>query len=211
MPITLIIADDHPLVVDGLINLFALEPEFTVLAHCATGDAALAAIKEHRPDVAVLDINMPVLSGLDIARALKDQKLSSRIVLFTAALDDDLLIEAVCLGVQGIVLKELAPHLLVQCIKKVHAGEQWLERRVATLALERMMRREAGTQAFSGLTQREIELVRLVAQGHRNREIATLLFISEGTVKAHLHNIYDKLQIDGRMALLRFAQEKGLV
>lgn len=210
MPITLIIADDHPLVVDGLLNLFTLEPEFTVLAHCANGAAALTAIQEHQPDVAVLDINMPVLSGLEITRALKDQQLSTRVVLFTAALDDDLLIEAVCLGVQGIVLKELAPHLLVQCIKKVHSGEQWLERRVATLALERMMRREAGTQALSGLTGREIELVRLVAQGHRNREIATLLFISEGTVKAHLHNIYEKLHIDGRMALLRFAQEKGL-
>ena len=211
MPITLVIADDHPLVVDGLRNLFSLEPDFDLLAHCSTGTAALEAIIQHQPDVAVLDISMPGMNGLEVAREIKKRQLTSKVVLFTAALDDEFMIEAVCLGVQGIVLKELAPHLLVQCIQKVHAGEQWIERRVAALALERMMRREAGTQALAGLTQREVELVRLVAQGHRNREIADLLFISEGTVKVHLHNIYDKLQVSGRMALLRFAQEKGLV
>ena len=211
MPITLIVADDHPLVVDGLLNLFALEEDLSVVAHFSNGDDALTAICQQRPDIAVLDISMPGKSGLEIAREIRDRQLSCKVVLFTAALEDDLLVEAVCLGVQGIVLKELSPHLLVQCIHKVHAGEQWLERRVATMALERMMRRETASQAMAGLTQREIELVRLIARGHRNREIAEQLFISEGTVKVHLHNIYDKLQLNGRMALLRFAQEKGLV
>jgi DNA-binding NarL/FixJ family response regulator len=106
----------------------------------------------------------------------------------------------------------MAPQLVVQCIRKVAAGEQWLERQSTRQILEKMLRRETGTRGVIGLlTSREIELVRLVAAGLRNRDIADQLFISEGTVKVHLHNIYEKLNINSRMALLRYAQEKSLV
>ncbi len=212
MPISLVLADDHPLILNGLVNLFALEEGFEVVASCADGDQALRAVRLHRPDVLVADIRMPGMNGLDVVRKMREEKLPTRVVLLTAALEDEELVEAVHLEVPGIVLKEMAPQLLVQCIRKVHAGEQWVERRSAKLALEKMLRREAGTrEAAALLTPREIDLVRMVAHGLRNREIADKLFISEGTVKVHLHNIYEKLQVDGRMALLRYAQEKGLV
>jgi DNA-binding NarL/FixJ family response regulator len=212
MSISLVLADDHPLILTGLTNLFSLEDDFEVLASCADGDEALRSVRLHRPDVLVVDIRMPGLSGLEVARKMREENLPTRIVLLTAALEEEELIDAVHLQVHGIVLKEMAPQLLVQCIRKVHAGEQWVERRSAKQALEKMLRREAGTREVSGiLTAREIDLVRMVARGLRNREIADKLFISEGTVKVHLHNIYDKLQVDGRMALLRYAQEKGLV
>ena len=106
----------------------------------------------------------------------------------------------------------MAPQLLVQCIRKVHNGEQWLERNSTKLALEKMLKRAAGTREMANLlTAREIDLIRMIAKGLHNKEIADQLFISEGTVKVHLHHIYEKLGIDGRLALLRFAQDKGLV
>jgi DNA-binding NarL/FixJ family response regulator len=138
--------------------------------------------------------------------------LPTRVVILTATLDEEGLAEAVRLGVRGLVLKELAPKLLVQCIRKVHAGELWLEKRSVSSALEKLLQREsARNEAAQVLTLREIEIIKQVAAGLRNTEIGKKLFISEGTVKIHLHNIYQKLGVDSRTKLARYAQEKGLV
>jgi DNA-binding NarL/FixJ family response regulator len=212
MPIHLVLADDHPLILDGLENLFHLEQDFKVVARCLDGMETMQAVHRHRPDVLILDIRMPGKDGLEVAREMRKEKLPTRVVLLTAELDEDELLESLRLGVQGIVLKEMAPQLLVQCIRKVHAGEQWIEPRSARQALEKMLRREAGARDIATvLTPREIDMVRMVARGLRNKEIAGKLSISEGTVKVHLHNIYEKLKVEGRLALLRYAQEKGLV
>jgi len=212
MPIRLVLADDHPLILDGLENLFHLEKDFQVVARCTDGIETMQAVRQHQPDVLILDIRMPGKDGLEIAREMRKEKLPTRVVLLTAALDEEKLLAAVRLGVQGIVLKEMAPKLLVQCIRKVHAGEQWIERLSARQALEKMLRREAGARAIAAiLTPREIDIVRMVAQGLHNKEIADKLFIGEGTVKTHLHNIYEKLNVDSRLALLSYAHEKGLV
>ena len=112
----------------------------------------------------------------------------------------------------GVVLKEMAPRLLVQCIRKVAAGEQWLEKRSVSLALERLLKREAATRQIAViLTPREIEIVRMVAEGLRNKVIAERLYMSEGTVKVHLHNIYEKLKVNSRLQLARYARDQGLV
>ena len=212
MPITLVLADDHPLILDGMESLFQLEKDFKLVARCLDGDEALRAVRLHRPDILVLDIRMPVRDGLSVLRELKKEKLPTRTVLLTAALDEDELAEAVRLGVRGLVLKELAPKLLVQCIRSVHAGELWLEKRSVSSALERLLHRESGKQEISRvLTPREVEIVHQVAAGLRNKEIAERLFIGEGTVKIHLHNIYQKLGVDSRLKLTRYAQEKGLI
>jgi DNA-binding NarL/FixJ family response regulator len=211
MPIGLVLADDHHLILDGLENLFRLEGDFQVLARCTSGEETLKTVRQHRPDILILDIRMPGMDGLAIAREIRSEGLPTRIVLLTAELDEDQLLEAVRLGVQGIVLKEMAPQLLVQCIRKVYSGEQWLEHNSTKLALEKMLKRAAGAREMaSRLTAREIDLIRMIAKGLRNKEIADKLFISEGTVKVHLHHIYEKLGIDGRLALLRFAQDKNL-
>ena len=212
MAIRLLLADDHHLILEGLENLFRLEEDFQVLARCTNGEETLQAVRRHLPDVLVLDIRMPGKDGLAVARQIQGEKLPVRIVLLTAELDEDQLLEAIRLGVRGIILKEMAPQLLVQCIRKVQGGEQWLEHHSAKLALEKMAKRASGArEAAELLTAREVELIKRVSQGLRNREIAEQLFISEGTVKVHLHHIYEKLGIDGRLALLRFAQEKGIV
>ena len=212
MPITLVLSDDHPLILNGLENLFRLEKDFKVVARCLDGEEAVKAVRKHKPDVLVLDIRMPGTDGLSLLRGMKKEKLSTRVVLLTGALDEDELAEAVRLGVRGLVLKEMAPKLLVQCIRQVHAGELWLEKRSVTSALEKLLQREAGQREVALLlTPREIEIVKQVAAGLRNIEIAKRLFISEGTVKMHLHNIYQKLGVDSRINLTRYAQGKGLV
>ena len=212
MSIRLVVADNHPLILDGLENLSRLEEDFQIVARCTDSTEAMQAVRRHLPDVVILDIRMPGKDGLTIAREIHAEKLPTRVVLFTAELNEDQLLETVRAGVHGIVLKEMEPRFLVQCVRKVHAGEQWLERRSARLTLEKLLRREAEARAIAALlTPREVNIVRMVAQGIRNKEIADKLFISEGTVKVHLHNIYEKLPVDGRLALLRYAQEKGLV
>jgi len=212
MPITLVIADDHPLILDGMENLFRLEKDFKVVARCLDGEETVKAVRKHKPDVLVLDIRMPGTDGLSVLRQMKKEKLSTRVVLLTGALDEEELAEAVRLGVRGLVLKEMAPKLLVQCIRQVHAGELWLEKRSVTSALEKLLQREAGQREVALLlTPREIEIVKQVVAGLRNIEIGKRLFISEGTVKMHLHNIYQKLGVDSRINLTRYAQGKGLV
>jgi DNA-binding NarL/FixJ family response regulator len=151
------------------------------------------------------------MDGLAVLRELREAELPTRVVLLTAEVDEDHLLEAMRLGVGGVVLKELAVPLLIQCIRKVYAGDQWLERRSVSRAIEKMLQREAGAREIATiLTPRETDIVRLVASGLRNKEIADKLAISEGTVKSHLHRSYEKLHVDSRVALLRYAQAKGL-
>jgi DNA-binding NarL/FixJ family response regulator len=212
MSIRLVLADDHPLILDGLENLFRTEKGFEVLACCIDGIETMQAVRKYQPDVLILDIRMPKKDGLDVAREIQKEKLPTRVVLLTAELDEGEFLEAIRLGVKGIVLKEMAPQMLLKCIRKVHAGEQWMEMRSAKQALEKMLRQEAGVREVAAiLTTQEMTIVKMIAGGLRNKEIADKLHISEGTVKTHLHNIYEKLNIDSRLALLRYAQEKGLV
>jgi DNA-binding NarL/FixJ family response regulator len=160
----------------------------------------------------ILDILMPGKDGLAVLRELRQLEIPTRVILLTAAIDEDNLLEAMRLGVGGVVLKEMAVPLLIQCVRKVYAGDQWLERHSIGRAMEKMLRREAGTREVAKLlTSRELEIVRLAASGLRNKEIASKLAISEGTVKIHLHRSYEKLHVDSRIALLRYAQTKGLV
>jgi len=193
-------------------NLFRLEKDIKVVARCLDGDEAVKAVRRYKPDILVLDIRMPRKDGLGVLRDMRKEKLPTGVVVLTAALDDEEVAEAVRLGARGLVLKELAPKLLVQCVRKVHAGELWLEKHSVSSALEKLLKRESGrNEVVQSLTSREIEIVKQVAAGLRNIEIAKKLFISEGTVKMHLHNIYQKLGVDSRTQLSRYAREKSLV
>jgi DNA-binding NarL/FixJ family response regulator len=210
-PIRVILADDHPLVLNGLYHLLREHSDFQVLDRCSSGAEALAAVKRQRPDVLVLDLLMPGKDGLQVARELNDAGDPPRIVLLTAQLHEDQLIEALQLGVRGFVLKEMATKLLVECLRMVHAGGQWLEKGAASRAMDKLVRREARSREMAQLlTPREIEVVRMVAKGLSNKEIGAQLFIAEGTVKIHLHNIYEKLGIARRAELAKVAEEYGL-
>ena len=212
MAIRVVVADDHPIVLQGLQHLFERHDDFEVAAGCPDAASALAAVRAHQPDVLVLDLRMPGASGLDALRTMFDEQIPCRTVLLTAAITDEQVLEAVKLGAAGVVLKESPPEALLECVRRVHAGEQWIDRDTVTRAFKTVLDREAAAkEAAHTLTPREIEIVRMVAQGLRNRAIADRLSISEGTVKVHLHNIYEKFGVDGRLELLLAAQQKGLI
>lgn len=212
MSTRLVLADHHPIVMDGLQALLSTESGYEVVARCTTSDAALKAVRAHRPNIAILDMHMPENGGMDVLRAIRHEALNCRVVLLAGSVDDEEALTAVRLGVDGILLKELASQLILECIRKVSAGERWLEKRSTSRVIEALIRKESGARDLARtLTPREIELARLAGIGLRNKEIARRLRIREGTVKIHLHNIYDKLGIDSRVQLVLYAQSKGLV
>jgi DNA-binding NarL/FixJ family response regulator len=211
-PIRVLLADDHPIVLGGLDHLLSLEPDITIVARCTNGDEALAAIARERPDVAVLDLTMPGRSGMDILRELRETRSPVRLVLLTARIEHQQVLEALKLRVAGIVLKESAPLQILDCIRRVAAGGQWIDQVISSRTLDGVLRRQSGAaKAAAILTAREIEVVRMAARGLRNKEIADLLSITEGTVKAHLRTIFEKLGIDSRMKLIVYARETRLV
>ncbi len=211
MTIRIVTADDHPFILDGLDQLFRAEDDCEIVARCTNGEEALRAVQLYRPDVLVLDVRMPRLDGIELLRRMQGLQLPTKVVLLTASLDDARLLEAFRLGANGLVLKESAPRLLVQSVRQVAAGEQSWNGKAIAGALRLVLQREQAVAAVaSTLTPREIEVTRMIAAGLRNKEIAARLDITEGTVKFHLHGIYEKLQIDGRYALMSYARDHGI-
>lgn len=208
MTVRLVVADDHPIVLGGLVQVFANEPDFAIVASAQNGDEALTAVREFRPDVLVLDLRMPGRDGLDVLREIRRDALGIRVVVLTAENNEDA-VEAVRLGARGIVLKDMAPRLLVHCIREVHAGRKWLEKSIAARTVDSLLNRESRSRSLSVcLTPREREVARMVADGLPSKMIARKLAIAEGTAKLHLHHVYAKLRIDGRMALVRYMRSQ---
>jgi DNA-binding NarL/FixJ family response regulator len=210
MTITIVLADDHPVVRRGLSQFFADVDDFRVVAECPDGEQALEAVRQHKPDVLIVDLRMPGAGGLDVLRRLRETPDAPATILLAADISDNDVIDAMRLGAKGVVLKEMAPSLLVQCIRKVAAGGVWLEKEAIGRALGKLLQ-PAGGGRSAMLTPREVEIARMVATGLGNREIGEKLFISEGTVKTHLHTVYEKLGLKGRMQLAAYTRENGLL
>jgi DNA-binding NarL/FixJ family response regulator len=209
--IRLVLADDHRIILEGLEQLFRREKDFDVVATATNGEDALAAVRKHRPDILVLDIQMPKGNGLWVLKQVKTEKLQTRVVLLTATLDEDDVLDAMQSGVSGLVLKEAAAVNLVETVRRVQRGERALEPTLVSRALDRLSQREDAKKIVEVLSRRETEIVKMVATGLRNKEIATKLTIGEGTVKTHLHTIYEKLGVHGRVELTMYAIERGIV
>ena len=209
MAIRLFLADDHPIVLDGLTRILGATPGYEVVGTAPNGTEALAAIRAKVPDVAILDIRMPGKTGLEVASEILSGGLPTRVILLTADITDDDTLAAVRLGVHGVILKQMARTLLLKCIDKVHAGGRWVEKDSMQRAFENFLRREsAPAQQSPGLTVAEMRVVELVIKGARNKEIADRLQVSESTVKNHLHSIYVKLNIGSRRELARWYEKR---
>jgi DNA-binding NarL/FixJ family response regulator len=216
-PIRVVLADDHPIVRDGLRKLLTLEEDIEVVGEAADGREVVQVVQETRPDVLILDLRMPYMDGLATLQALQQVERKVRVIVLTASEDKNEFVQAMKLGCSGIVLKQTAPELIVKSIRKVHSGEIWLDSHT-TAAVMRQFASPADMMSNghnkgrerSPLSQREREIVGLVAQGYKNREMAEKMFISEQTVKNHLHNIFDKLGVSDRLELALYAIHKGL-
>ncbi len=217
--IRIVIADDHPIVRDGLRKLLSLEDDFEVVGEAGDGREVLERLQELDPDVLLLDLKMPHLDGLAALSVLQQQNNRTKVIVLTASDDKNEFVQAMKLGCSGIVLKQTAPELIVKSIRKVNGGEIWLDSHTTAAVMRQFASPgESGgpvnggtkTRERSPLSQREREIVQLVAQGFKNKEMAEKMFISEQTVKNHLHNIFDKLGVSDRLELALYAIHKGL-
>jgi two-component system, NarL family, nitrate/nitrite response regulator NarL len=214
-PIRLVIADDHAIFRSGLRRLLEDEPGFVVVGEASDGEEAVQSVQTLAPDVLLLDLSMPGVSGLDVVRQLSHRPHHSQIMMLTASIASSDIATALQLGARGVVLKESAADVLIEGIKKVLAGEYWVGQ-TGEPDLTGALRRAAPpttnneNQPFD-LTAREREIVSAVGIGLGNREIGQLFSISEKTVKRHLTNIFDKTGVSSRLELSVFARRHGLV
>jgi DNA-binding NarL/FixJ family response regulator len=219
--VRIVIADDHPIVRDGLKKLLLLEDDFEIVGEAGDGREVIEKVQALDPDVLLLDLRMPNLDGLSALQALQQTSKRTRVIILTASEDKNEFVQAMKLGCSGIVLKQTAPDLIVKSIRKVHSGEIWLDSHTTAAVMRQfstglesngsgVSSNGAKNRERSPLSTREREIVALVAQGYKNKEMAEKMFISEQTVKNHLHNIFDKLGVSDRLELALYAIHKGL-
>jgi two-component system, NarL family, nitrate/nitrite response regulator NarL len=205
-PVSVVVADDHPVVLHGITEILRAQPDISVVAACSAGRAATSAIQQLAPDVAVLDIIMPDVNGLDVLLSIVRHGFKTKVVLLTAVATDDRILAAMTSGAKGLLFKDAAPDNLVDCVREVAKGKLWFPRGLVDAALERESGRQAEGKCLIGaLTPREEQIALLVSEGLPNKEVARQLNMAEGTVKLHLHNIYEKLGIPNRTALSALA------
>ena len=204
--VSIVVADDHPVVLSGLISLLKQDKTFRLAASCASGLEAIDAIRTLRPDLALLDVNMPGLNGLQVLKTLIAENLPTRVCFLAASLTDKEIVAAATGGAYGIILKESAPDTLVTCLHAIVAGQKWLPAGLVDGAVGRLQEQHAEIARVSDvLSPREIEIMLRVAEGLSNKEVGRQLKISEGTVKMHLHSIYEKVGVSNRTSLANYA------
>lgn len=218
MSITVLIVDDHPLLRQGLKTLLELEGGITVVGQASNGPEAIRLAKQLQPDVVLLDINMPGMNGVEVAKVLREQQPDLGILVLTIHDDEPYVKEMIRSGAKGYLLKDAEPRQVVQTIKKVAAGESVYP----TDLMERVMERYHQLEVRMGrlqsaaaindlsLTNRELEILRYIVEGMRNKEIANALYISEKTVKNHITNLLRKLDVEDRTQAAVFAVSQGL-
>jgi two-component system nitrate/nitrite response regulator NarP len=197
-----LLADDHPMI-GAALDVLLRGTDYELAGRARSGADALAQVNRVKPNLLLLDVNMPDGSGIDVLRQLRERRRAPAVVLLTAGMDDQQLLAADKLAPDGIVLKTSDPALLLECMEDVRNGKQWVDPEIAErtrLAKERAARAPS-------LTPRERELIELVRRGLRNRDIASQLGVTEGTVKVYLHAIFDKLGVDNRTELAMRAPE----
>lgn len=191
-----LIADDHPMIAAAM-DVLLRGSEYELVGRARSGSDALTQVQQHRPDLLLLDVNMPDQSGIEVLAGLREKPRAPATILLTAGMDDSQLLKADSLRPDGMVLKTSDPALLLDAMEKVCAGERWIDPEIA----ERIAQVKERVAQSPSLTPRERDLVDLVRQGLRNREIAARLGVTEGTVKVYLHAIFDKLGVDNRTEL----------
>jgi len=212
--IRVLIADRHPVVLQGLTKLLGPQSGFDVVACCSDGTHCIEAIRNLAPDIAILDIAMPGLTGLEILAIAASESLSTRLVFFTASVEDHELVVSAAAGAYGVILKDVVPEILLRSLRQIADGQRLLPLLPQDQVVPRAQNNIAITEqnniaitenVLAVLTDRERQIMRLVSEGLSNKEIGRRLNISDGTIKVHLHNIYQKLEISNRTVLAALA------
>jgi two-component system NarL family response regulator len=201
--IRVLIADDHPVVREGLSALIKRQPDMTVVAEASEGREAIEQFLRHRPDVALIDLRMPQMDGVEVILAIRERAPNARLVVLTTFDGDEGIYRALHAGAKAYLLKDTSSERLLECIHTVHAGKSYLPPDVATKLARRV--------SSPDLSPRELEVLRLIVDGKSNKEIGDILHVAEGTVKVHVNHILNKLGVSGRTAASIAALERGIV
>jgi DNA-binding NarL/FixJ family response regulator len=201
--IRVLCVDDHWIVREGVALIIASEPDMEVIGSAATGEDAVLLFKQHRPDVTLMDLRLRTMSGLEAIQAIRHEQADARVIVLTMYQGDEDIHRALAAGAAAYLLKETLSDDLIRIVREVHAGERPISPDVQARLDERA--------AQPTLTSREIQVSELVSQGRRNKEIASILGISEETVHVHLKNIFAKLKVNERTAAVNVALRRGIV
>lgn len=211
--INVLIADDHSLLRQGLKQILELEDDIAVVAQASDGSEAVEMTKAHKPDVILMDINMPGTNGLQAIKEIKKEKIDSRIIVLTIHEDREYLFKTLQMGAEGYVLKDAEPSVLIEAIRNVYSGQSYIQPNM-TMELvrefNRVTLREKERHDANNLTTRETEVLELIAEGMINKEIAKKLYISEKTVKNHVSSIFRKLNVSDRTQAAIYAFKHNL-
>ncbi|UJF18164.1 two-component system response regulator NarL [Vibrio sp. SS-MA-C1-2] len=206
---SILLIDDHPMLCQGLKHLISMSPNMEVIAMAHSGSEGIELAKEHDPDLILLDLNMPVMNGLDTLIALRNEHVSSRIVMFTVSNYKGDLITLIKSGADGYLLKDMEPEQLLESIDKACNGEMVLSNELAPMLLEGLREKSSSQQNIADLTRRELQTAKLIAKGMTNKMIAKKLEISEGTVKVYVKSILKKLSLRSRVELAIWILEEN--
>lgn len=211
-PITVLLVDDHEMVRRGVRDFLETQGDITVVAEAGSGEEAVRLAAEHAPDVALMDLIMPGMDGVEATRRLTTQSPRTSVVMLTSYHDDEHVFPAIRAGALSYVLKEIGPGELAEAVRKAAAGEAVLHPRVAARVVRELHgARRDEPNAFRELSDRELEVLKLIADGLSNAEIATRLYVSEKTVKSHVSNILGKLHLADRTQAAVYAWRQGVV
>ena len=209
--IKILIVDDHPVVRKGLMTLLATEPGFEIIGEASNGVEAVEKARATQPDVILLDLIMPKQGGVETIRQIKQLNLGCRILVITSFAEDDLIFPAIKAGALGYLLKDSSPDELLQAIRNVHEGKPSLHPTIALKLMSEMGQESRLPPTEEPLTERELEVLKLIAQGLTNQEIAEKLVISERTVGNHVGSILEKLHLANRTQAALYALKEGIV
>jgi DNA-binding NarL/FixJ family response regulator len=201
--IDVLIADDHSVLRQGLVSLIGFEADMMVVAEASNGREALDLWRQHRPDVTMLDLRMPELDGVGVIKQIRAEDENTRIIVLTTFDGDEDIYRAIQAGAKGYLLKDVPREALIDCIRRVHAGETCVPVHLANKLAKRI--------SDKSVSEREIDVLKLMAQGKSNKEIGSALFISGGTVKSHVKSIFAKLNVNSRAGAVANAAHRGLI
>ncbi len=212
--ISVLLVDDHSMVRQGIRQLLELETDIKVIGEASDGEQAIELIQKLSPDVILMDINMPKMNGLKALTEIKQRNVNVKIIMLTIHQDREYLIKTIQLGAEGYVLKDADSKILVEAIRSVNLGEKYIQSNMTSELIEefnRVAMQKKSKKSEPVLTQREIEVLRLIAEGKLNKEIALSLYISEKTVKNHVSNIFKKLNVQDRTQAAIYALKNNLL
>ena len=210
--IKVMLVDDHELIREGIKQIIELESDIDVIAQVGDGREAVELARKNKPDIILLDINMPEMNGIEVLKRLRDLGIESRVIMLTIHNDREYILETMKIGAEGYVLKDSDAEGLVKAIRDVNAGKTYIQPSIASLLIENGIKNELNEdlEKINSLTKREYEVLTLIAEGLSNKDIADRLFISEKTVKNHVSSIFKKIGVNDRIQAAIFAFKNNI-